>query len=316
LIIYDVCISTIWRSGRFMGQRTVVEENTIDEAINVHEEGSDDDLVAVSYPTKQVTRSNATPVKWTKRMIIARSHDSADEIKGETANVAEKDTCADTEAGPSKVRKEIKREKCKKSFDYVENKFDLVAMEIKLKNDSLVLNKEVISEMLRLRNEGINILMNEVLGNEEMIQDWKDQFDVPEKDITPSIIKSKIRRSTMVDFNFKLNIIMLFANIIGCRKKTGSYEFEILKHIIRDTNLCNINWCQYVSNSLPLCKDGWKKDLLNNFFCRPVTLLTLLLDFSSSANLYSSGISFLLAVGTFFTGSGNFFWQWELHNWQ
>nr|GFC21092.1 hypothetical protein [Tanacetum cinerariifolium] len=118
--------------------------------------------------------------------------------------------------------------------------------------------------------------MNEVLGNEEMIQDWKDQFDVPEKDITPSIIKSKIRRSTMVDFNFKLNIIMLFANIIGCRKKTGSYEFEILKHIIRDTNLCNINWCQYVSNSLPLCKDGWKKDLLNNFFCRPVTLLTMI----------------------------------------
>nr|GFA95764.1 hypothetical protein [Tanacetum cinerariifolium] len=31
-------------------------------------------------------------------------------------------------------------------------------------------------------------------------------------------------------------------------------------------------------------------------------------------NLMSSGISFLLAVETFFTGSGNFFWQWELHN--
>nr|GEV81536.1 retrovirus-related Pol polyprotein from transposon TNT 1-94 [Tanacetum cinerariifolium] len=33
-------------------------------------------------------------------------------------------------------------------------------------------------------------------------------------------------------------------------------------------------------------------------------------------NLLSSGISFLLAMGTFFTGSGNFSWQWELHNWQ
>nr|GEU59629.1 hypothetical protein [Tanacetum cinerariifolium] len=341
--------SALKRSGRFGGQRPVVEEKTIDEAINVHEEDSDDDFVAVSNPTKQVTRSNATPVKWTKRMIIARSLDSADEIKeseitkgkkrastdnkmirnkkkkGETANVATKDTCADTEVGPSKIRKETKTRKNEKQVSttlrtrsspkamylafatlnssqqacvakmgfeglldfkvdsipsrlgfYVVDKFDPVSMEIKLKNDSLVVNKEVISEMLGLRNEGINILMNEVLGNEEMIQDWKDQFNVPEKDITPSIIKSKIRRSTVVDFNFKLNIIMLFANIMGCCKKTGSCEFEILKHISRDTNLYNINWCQYVLDSLPLCKDGWKKDLLNNFFCGPVTLLTMI----------------------------------------
>nr|GEW06918.1 2-(3-amino-3-carboxypropyl)histidine synthase subunit 2-like [Tanacetum cinerariifolium] len=33
-------------------------------------------------------------------------------------------------------------------------------------------------------------------------------------------------------------------------------------------------------------------------------------------NLHSSGFSFLLAVATFFTGSGNFFCQWELYNWQ
>nr|GFC48411.1 hypothetical protein [Tanacetum cinerariifolium] len=33
-------------------------------------------------------------------------------------------------------------------------------------------------------------------------------------------------------------------------------------------------------------------------------------------NLLSSGFSFLLAVVTFFTGSGNCFWQWELYTWQ
>nr|GEU62654.1 hypothetical protein [Tanacetum cinerariifolium] len=33
-------------------------------------------------------------------------------------------------------------------------------------------------------------------------------------------------------------------------------------------------------------------------------------------NLPGSGISFLLAVGTNFTGSGKFFWQWELYSWQ
>ncbi|GJX69527.1 hypothetical protein Tco_0305254 [Tanacetum coccineum] len=336
-------------SNRCRGKRPVVEENTIDEAIDADEEDSEDDCEDVRYLMKQASGGNDTPVKWTKRMILARSPDSAHTIteseitkgkkrastdnkmirnkkkKGETANVAKKDTCADAEAGPSKVRKEKKTSKKSKKVSttlrtrsspkamylafatlnpsqqacvakmgfgslldfkvdgipsrlgfYVVDKFDPVAMEIKLKNDSLVVNKEVISEMLGLTNEGDNILMNEVSGNEEMIKDWKDQFDVPEKDITPSIIKSKIRRSTVVDFNFKLNIIMLFANIMGCCKKTGSCEFEILKHISRDTNLCNINWCQYVLDSLPLCKDGWKKELLNNFFCGPVTLLTMI----------------------------------------
>ncbi|GJY46056.1 hypothetical protein Tco_0435119, partial [Tanacetum coccineum] len=204
------------RSNRCRGKRPVVEENTIDEAINADEEDSEDDFEDVRYLMKQASGGNDTPVKWTKRMILARSPDSAHTIteseitkgkkrastdnkmirnkkkKGETANVATKDTCADTEAGPSKVDGIPSR----LGF-YVVDKFDPVAMEIKLKNDSLVVNKEVISEMLGLMNEGDNILMNEVSGNEEMIKDWKDQFDVPEKDITPSIIKSKIRRSTV-----------------------------------------------------------------------------------------------------------------------
>nr|GEZ80417.1 hypothetical protein [Tanacetum cinerariifolium] len=33
-------------------------------------------------------------------------------------------------------------------------------------------------------------------------------------------------------------------------------------------------------------------------------------------NRPGSGFSFLLAVATFFTSSGNFFWQWELYTWK
>nr|GEY45127.1 hypothetical protein [Tanacetum cinerariifolium] len=88
----------------------------------------------------------------------------------ETANVAMKDTCADTEAGPSKLtRLKVDGIPLRLGF-YVVDKFYQVAMEMKIKNSSLVVNKEVISEMLGLRNEGDNILMNEVSGNKEMIQ--------------------------------------------------------------------------------------------------------------------------------------------------
>ncbi|GJU96221.1 hypothetical protein Tco_1320977 [Tanacetum coccineum] len=246
IYIFDhVYISELRSSGRFRGQRPVVEENTIDEAINVHEEDSDDDFVPIIYPGKQATGSNGgmrsnrcrgkRPVveeNTIDEAIDVHEEDSDDDFepasgsnefertkgkkraytdnkmnrnkkkKGEMANVAMRDTCADTEAGPSK------------------------AMEIKLKNGSLMVTKEVISEMLGLKNEGENILMNEVSDNVEMIKEWKDQFDVLEKDITPSIIKSKIRRSNVVDFNFKLNIIMLFSNIMGCCKKTWECDYS------------------------------------------------------------------------------------------
>nr|GFB05041.1 hypothetical protein [Tanacetum cinerariifolium] len=33
-------------------------------------------------------------------------------------------------------------------------------------------------------------------------------------------------------------------------------------------------------------------------------------------NLPGSGFTFLLAVASFFSGSGKFFYQWELYNWQ
>nr|GEV95907.1 integrase, catalytic region, zinc finger, CCHC-type, peptidase aspartic, catalytic [Tanacetum cinerariifolium] len=39
------------------------------------------------------------------------------------------------------------------------------------------------------------------------------------------------------------------------------------------------------------------------------------LDILSKCNLPGSGISFLLVVGTIFTSSGMFFWQWELYSW-
>nr|GFB91456.1 hypothetical protein [Tanacetum cinerariifolium] len=52
-----------------------------DEAIDADEEDSEDDFEAVRYPMKQASSGNDTPVKWTKRMILARSPDSTNAIK-------------------------------------------------------------------------------------------------------------------------------------------------------------------------------------------------------------------------------------------
>ena len=171
---------------------------------------------------------------------------------------------------------------------YVIKNFDGEKMEIKLANGSLAVNLEVISDMLGLKNEGENIMMAEVTGNEGMYREWKKQYPMDEGKITPSVVKGMIRRSNAVDWNFKLNFIVLFANIMGCCKKTGSCDLQILKHISHDTRFDNINWCQFVLNSLPKCKEGWKPKVKNNYFCGPVTLLTV--------NLFNKLIFYTCAV--------------------
>ena len=158
---------------------------------------------------------------------------------------------------------------------YVIDNFDPVKMEIKLKDGALPVNSKVISEMLGLKDEGVDIMTNDVVGNEEMIQNWKNQYSMLEKDISPSVVKGKIRKSRLVDLNFKLNFVVLVANIFGCCHKNGAVSLKILEHITPDTEFDKINWCAYVMKSLPDCKKGWKKNLKNNFFCGPVTVLTV-----------------------------------------
>ncbi|PWA56114.1 hypothetical protein CTI12_AA428850 [Artemisia annua] len=159
---------------------------------------------------------------------------------------------------------------------YVIDKFDPEKMEIKLKDGALPVNSKVISEMLGLKDEGVNIMTTEVVGNEEMIETWKNQYSMDEKDISPSVVKGKIRKSKLVDLNFKLNFVVLFANIFGCCRKNGAVSLEILEHITPDTEFEKINWCAYVMRSLPDCKKPWKKHLKNNFFCGPVAALTMI----------------------------------------
>ena len=116
------------------------------------------------------------------------------------------------------------------------NNFDPNKLEIKLSGGrSLPVNAEVISEMLGLKNKGYNIMKAEVIGNEGMISEWKKQYFMDVGKITPSVVKAMIRRSNLVDWRFKLNFIVLFANVLGSVGRTGAVDLEILNHIGPDT---------------------------------------------------------------------------------
>nr|GEZ67619.1 hypothetical protein [Tanacetum cinerariifolium] len=80
--------------------------------------------------------------------------------------------------------------------------------EIKLKDRSIVITKQMIGEMLGIRNDGLDIMAQENANDDEMLKNWDAQLKKG-KDITPSYLKFLIRKSKVADMNFKLNFIVL-----------------------------------------------------------------------------------------------------------
>nr|GEX52592.1 hypothetical protein [Tanacetum cinerariifolium] len=85
-------------------------------------------------------------------------------------------------------------------------------MEIKLAECSLKITKNLISEMLGIRNEGIDIMAKVGNKNEKMVSSWMMKYG-NRKDITPGDIKLRIRKSNSADMYFKLNFIVLFTSM-------------------------------------------------------------------------------------------------------
>ncbi|GKB96871.1 hypothetical protein Tco_0983008 [Tanacetum coccineum] len=147
---------------------------------------------------------------------------------------------------------------------YVVDKFDAKKMQLKLAEGSLKITKNLISEMLGIRNEGIDIMAEEGKRNEEMGSSWMKQYG-NKKDITPGDIRLRIYKSNNADMNFKLNFIVLFTSVMGQIKTKGFYDLKILDYLSPDTDMANINWCEYVLRCLKSCKEEWTKGKKNFF---------------------------------------------------
>lgn len=164
-------------------------------------------------------------------------------------------------------------------------------MEIKLERTSIVITKQLIGEMLGIRNDGVDIMAERTEIDDEIINEWYAQFDEG-REITPSYLKFLIRKSKVADMNFKLNFILLFTSVMGSVKPGGICDLSVLSKINRQTDLAKINWCEYVWTCLKKCKDAWNRLKSNSFFLGPITFLA---------------VSFYLYLNVFFTVTLLFF---------
>ncbi|GKF12954.1 hypothetical protein Tco_0050880, partial [Tanacetum coccineum] len=91
-----------------------------------------------------------------------------------------------------RLKRKNKKFKCdgipSKMGFYVVDNFSQHNMEIKLSKRSIEITQESISEMLGIRNECVDIMEEEDANDEEMVQNWFDQFEKG-KDITRSVVK-------------------------------------------------------------------------------------------------------------------------------
>nr|GEZ80899.1 hypothetical protein [Tanacetum cinerariifolium] len=145
---------------------------------------------------------------------------------------------------------------------YVVENFIEHKMEIKLNDKSIVITKQMIGEMLQIRNDGLDILAQENTNDDEMLKDWDAQFNKG-KDITPSYLKFLIWKFKVADMNFKLNFIVLLTSVMGSVKPRGICDLSVLHNISRKADLAKINLCEYMLYvDGTICNEfnvGWKR---------------------------------------------------------
>nr|KAJ0213987.1 hypothetical protein LSAT_V11C400193740 [Lactuca sativa] len=90
-----------------------------------------------------------------------------------------------------------------------------------------------------------------------------------------SAIKNVIVSTTQVDFNFKLNFLVLFVNTFCESASMGRCNMFPLSYISRRTYISNIDWCSYVLDCLVRTKNSYIPYSDTSFFVGPSDFLVL-----------------------------------------
>nr|GFA61969.1 hypothetical protein [Tanacetum cinerariifolium] len=230
-------------SGRRLGKEVVVEPVNDDNYIDVNDEPSDDDFVDLGRNSPYASRLQRNGRNKDKEVYDSdHAKTVASGSKGLQRNGRNKDKevydsdHAKTVASGSKGKGEKQGRKRSRQTTmpeaekkaasdkpaglYVVDNFDENKMEIKLSKSSIVITKDMIKEMLGLKNKGLDILEGNPNRHDEMVRNWKQQYG-DAKEIKPAYVKMRMRKSKEADLNFKLNFIVLFTSIMGNIRQKG-----------------------------------------------------------------------------------------------
>nr|GEY66199.1 hypothetical protein [Tanacetum cinerariifolium] len=218
------------RSGRRPEKKVVVEPDNNEKYVDVNDELSDDDFVNNSYVSGlQRSGRNKIVTELEHVKTVASGSKGKGEIQGRKRSretimpKAAKKMASEVGFG-GMVEFKVDGILSKLGL-YVVDNFDEKKMEIKLSKGSIILTKDMIGDMLGIKNEGLDILEGNPNRDDEMVHNWKQQYG-DAKEIKPADVKIRMRKSKEADLNFKLNFIVLFTSII--RPPTKVWTSELL----------------------------------------------------------------------------------------
>ena len=80
---------------------------------------------------------------------------------------------------------------------------------------------------------------------------------------------------------FKMNFLKLFANTMGCCDNSSVVKYTVLKNVLEDDNVKEIDWCTYIWECARYSKVDWSKVCKNNdvVYYGPITFLMVISEF-------------------------------------
>ncbi|XP_076955644.1 uncharacterized protein LOC143630545 isoform X2 [Bidens hawaiensis] len=158
---------------------------------------------------------------------------------------------------------------------FVVDKFNADNMEIDLGANKLKIDNDTIHQLLGIPNSGIQLSSTECTQKFVGIQKtWKKRY--PEPYVTPTEITAKIEDNRDDGgMMFKLDFLAMFLSAMGEIQQMGKCKLEFIHHIRDDTNICDIDWCSFIVDSMKKCKSGWRRCYLKSIFTGPLTILVL-----------------------------------------
>lgn len=108
----------------------------------------------------------------------------------------------------------------------------------------------------------------------QLTNKWREQFSKPW--IRPMDVMKLISKKADVGFQFKINFLVLFLNLMADCTSMGRCNTSFLSKIKSEDMIPNINWCKYVYEKVRKSKELWRRESESCFYTGPLTYLTLL----------------------------------------
>jgi hypothetical protein len=158
---------------------------------------------------------------------------------------------------------------------YVLHHFSMSEMQIKVYDKVIDVTVDSVQEVLGFPMGDVTFNNLHFLPpGDTSYHEWAAQY--PNKgQIRLQEVRTQIGLSNTDDMNFKLNFICVLINSLIESSSTGKCNFFPLQYIQRETDISNINWCEYLLDCLVRTKRAFDPNSKTMFFHGPSAFLVV-----------------------------------------